>query len=75
MLYKWSRIPALLKCVFVIYGQESNIKELWEPVLTEQTAWNVIKNISILSCTKALINVYLSGIGSSSSVFRFDVNH
>lgn len=28
---------------FVIYGQESNIKELCEELLTEQTAWDVIE--------------------------------
>lgn len=45
----------------MIYGQESNIKELCEELLTEQTAWDVIEknDFPFKSHQKLLINVYV----------------
>lgn len=52
----------------MIYGQESNIKELCEELLTEQTAWDVIEknDFPFKSHQKLLINVYIT---MSSAVF------
>lgn len=59
---------------FVIYGQESNIKELCEELLTEQTAWDVIEknDFPFKSHQKLLINVYIT---MSSAVLSDEPGH
>lgn len=59
---------------FVIYGQESNIKELYEELLTEQTAWDVIEknDFPFKSHQKLLINVYIT---MSSAVLSDEPGH
>lgn len=58
----------------MIYGQESNIKELCEELLTEQTAWDVIEknDFPFKSHQKLLINVYIT---MSSAVLSDEPGH